>query len=209
MLLVSIARILYCFFYPSSLGHLGALSLLRCFDGSLRLLAWFYHLIPQCSLLRCNARFFDAPTPRFDASMPQLSHARFLDASTSRFDASMPRFDTCFDPGFDNRSKRLTGTLLSSRRNSLKYLKASSLASMRLVSIAGIQYCSFKPSSLGDLGALSLLRCLASISIARTRHCSFYPSSLGDLGALSLFRCLASMLRYLGSILAPLLWSLR
>jgi len=52
-----------------------------------------------------NARFFDAPTPRFDASMPKLSHARFLDASTSRFDASIPRFDTCFDPGFDHRSK--------------------------------------------------------------------------------------------------------
>ena len=54
---------------------------------------------PQCSLLRCSHtsfRCFHAPA----------LHARFLDhASTSRFDASMPRFDACFDPGFDNRSK--------------------------------------------------------------------------------------------------------
>ena len=107
-------------------------------------------------------RFFDASMPRFDASTPRsdtysatlvtsiiasiaslvLSSdppcARFFDAPTPRFDASMPPFDTCFNPGFDNRSKRLAGTLLSSPRNSLKYLKASSLASMLLVSIAGI-----------------------------------------------------------------------
>ena len=62
----------------------------------------FYWMLLASSILdapRFGARFFDAPTPRFDASMPQ--------------------FDTCFDPGFEARFDNRSKVCIWSRRHSI------------------------------------------------------------------------------------------